>query len=175
LSYGRRSRVFGSLLLALTTTLPTVLLSSCGGSTPAVGVALAVVAVTMRRHRLHAWLHAFAGARDEVRWVSQTLLPSLANELSAAAMLQGWQPASARVMVVEDNLARLERSAPDVRRGASARALRNVLASSRVRVNELLASPDLAAVRVGLTSTAAALADAVRRTASDRSPGAHVG
>jgi len=135
------------------------------------GVALAVIAVAMRHHRRQAWSQRFAEARNEVRWVSQTLVPSLALEPSTAQMMQNWQPASARVMAAEDKLARLEATAPDPRHAANVRALRDALVSSRVHVNELVASPDVAVARAGLGNIAAALGNALTQATSGVAPG----
>lgn len=133
----------------------------------AAGVVLVVVvvAISVRHHRRKVWSRTFAEARNEVRWVAQTLVPSLALEPSPAQMMQGWQPGSARVMAVEDNLARLETTAPDPRLAAGVRALRDALVSSRIRVNELVATSNPEVARAGLSSVAAALDTALTEVA----------
>ena len=148
---------------------------SGGGGTPAwvwwliaaagLVLVLVVVALSMRHHRRRVWSQTFAQARNDVRWVAQSLIPSLALEPSPAQMMQGWQPGSARVMAVEDKLARLETSAPDPRRAAEVRALRDALVSSRIRVNELVATSNPEVARAGLSSVAAALDTALTEVA----------
>jgi hypothetical protein len=137
----------------------------------ALALALAGVFLAVHRHRRQVWSRTFAGARNEVRWLAQTLIPSLGLEASAAQMMQDWQPASARVMAAEEELARLETTAPDAGRAGRVRALRDVLVSSRLRVNDLVASPDVAAVRPGLASVAATLETAVAEAGSDAAQG----
>lgn len=148
---------------------------SGGGGTPAwvwwliaaagLVLVLVVVAISMRHHRRRVWSQTFAQARNEVRWVAQTLVPSLALEPSPAQMMQGWQPGSARVMAVEDKLARLETSAPDPRRAAGVRALRDAVVSSRIRVNELVATSNPEVARAGLSRVAATLDTALTEVA----------
>jgi hypothetical protein len=125
----------------------------------AAGVLLvvALVALAVHRHRRQVWARTFADTRNEVRWVARMLVPQLALEPTTAQMMQDWQPASARVMAAEDRLAQLETTAPDASRAARVRNLRDALVSARIRVNDLVASPNAPVARAGLTSIAAAL------------------
>lgn len=135
------------------------------------GLGAAVIATAVRHHRRTVWSESFTEARTEVHQVAETLLQSLASQPPATRLMQDWQAASARVMVIEDKLARLEATAPDAQRASRVRALRDASVSSRIRGNDLLASTNPALAHAELFRVASDLDKAAARAGTSQPAG----
>jgi hypothetical protein len=143
----------------------------------AAGLAVVIAAVLLirRASRRRAWASRFATGREDVTWLTRTVVPQLASEPSTAQMAQGWRIVSARLPSIDDGLARLEATAPDAQRALSARTLRGAVLSARSRIDRLLMTADVHAARAELTQVRGELEAAL--ASLDRppptGPGAH--
>ena len=128
-------------------------------------VAAAVVAagcaalLVPRARRRQAWRADLAAAEGEVTWLARALLPQLQQARSLDEVAGGWQVAQGRVIVAEDQLTRLEPSAPDEPGRIRAHDLRDAVRTARQRVESLVAtraeasfSRDLGAITNRLTA-----------------------
>ena len=129
-----------------------------------VGVLLAAALAALlvpRARRRRAWRADLAAAEGEAAWFARELLPQLQQAGSADEVAGGWRVASGRVTAVEDQLTRLEPTAPDEAGRGRARELRDAVRVARSGVEGLVASRDPAAVAHELGALAIELAAAV--------------
>ncbi len=110
-------------------------------------IALAIVVAVpllVRARRRRAWRADLASAEEEVAWFARVLIPELRRMPSLAEAAGGWNVAAGRVVAAEDRLTALETSAPDDAARTRTRALRDVLRTARVQMQQLLesGSPD---------------------------------
>lgn len=124
-----------------------------------VAAALAAFLVP-RARRSRAWRADLAGAEGETAWFARELLPQLQQAGSLDEVAGGWQVSAGRVTALEDQLTRLEPSAPDEAGQARARELRDAVRVARRGVEDLITSRDpaalaheLGAIAIQLTAT----------------------
>ncbi len=123
-------------------------------------IALAVVVAVpllVRARRRGAWRADLASAEDEVAWFARVLIPELRRMPSLAEAAGGWNVAAGRVVAAEDRLTALETSAPDDAARTRTRALRDVLRTARVHMQQLLESGSPDTVSRGLNAVAVEL------------------
>lgn len=123
---------------------------------------LALVLVPRARRR-SAWEADLSAAHGEAAWFARELLPQLQRAMTPAEVAGGWRVAAGRVSSVEDLLAGLSSSAPDEGGRARAGALRDAVRRAHRDVDELLVSPDPAALSGGLAVIAGQLAEVLER------------
>ena len=122
-----------------------------------IGLGVAIPLVVRGRRRA-AWRAELDACEKEVGWFSRTLVPELSGTGSLQAAAGGWAVAGkTRVSAVEDRLTVLESSAPDETAGARARALRDAVRTSRLRLEALVGSGTEEPIRPTLDSIVAEL------------------
>ena len=98
-----------------------------------------------RSRRRREWDEEFASAEREAAWFARDLLPRLWMAATPDLWAGGWQVSADRVLANEDQLTRLEASAPDDQRRARALSLRDGVRSTRRGVEQAVASPGVGA------------------------------
>jgi hypothetical protein len=93
-----------------------------------------------RARRRKAWRADLAAAEGEVTWFARELLPQLQQARSLDEVAGGWQVGRARVALAEDQLTRLEPSAPDDPGKVRAVQLRDAVRTARQGVESLVAT-----------------------------------
>jgi hypothetical protein len=96
------------------------------------------VPLLLRSRRRKKWQSDFATAKVEAVWLTRELLPELRRAGSREQLAGGWAVSSARVGALEDDLTALDATAPDDPDRARARALRDAVRGTRVRVEALV-------------------------------------
>ncbi len=110
------------------------------------GLLLVVFAVLVpRSRRRREWDDELASAEREAAWFARDLLPRLWMAATPELWAGGWQVSADRVVANEDQLTRLEASAPDDQRRIRAQSLRDAVRSTRRGVEQALLSPGVGA------------------------------
>jgi hypothetical protein len=120
------------------------------------GGTLAAILVPRARRR-KAWEADLATEEDEVAWFARELVPALQQAGSPDAVAGGWQVAAARVAQAEDRLTGLESVAPDEVRRSRALSVRDAVRAARLGIENLIVTPDAAAVPRDLAAIASEL------------------
>ena len=127
-----------------------------------VGLVVAIPLVVRARRRA-AWMAELAACEGEVAWFSRALVPELRATGSRQGLAGGWSVGgSARVTAVEDRLTVLESSASDETARARARALRDAVRTSRLRIEAMLGSGTEESIRPTLDYIVAELEAVLR-------------
>lgn len=124
------------------------------------GVATTAVLVH-RRRRKRAWADKLTASVGEVAWFARDLIPRLAQAPTAQQMAGGWRIESGRVVTIEDRLTALEAGAVDDAGRRQARALRDTVRASRMRLGTLDTAHDPATALDTLRITATDLENAL--------------
>ena len=111
----------------------------------ALGLLLVFAVLMPRSRRRREWDEEFASAEREAAWFARDLLPRLWMAATPDLWAGGWQVSADRVLANEDQLTRLEASAPDDQRRSRALSLRDGVRSARRGVEQAVASPGVGA------------------------------
>ncbi|MGB7817458.1 MAG: hypothetical protein WBL35_01810 [Ornithinibacter sp.] len=111
----------------------------------ALGLVLVFAVLVPRSRRRREWDEEFASAEREAAWFARDLLPRLWMAATPDLWAGGWQVSADRVLANEDQLTRLEASAPDDQRRSRALSLRDGVRSARRGVEQAVASPGVGA------------------------------
>ena len=106
-----------------------------------VAAVVGLVLLARRRSARREWAASLAGARGESEEVARTLAPSLLVE-SRESRRGGWAVARPRVADLEERLAALARSAPDVAGSTVASDLAGAVGDLRRSLDEEVRAPD---------------------------------
>jgi hypothetical protein len=106
-----------------------------------VAAVVGLVLLARRRSARREWAASLAGARGESEELARTLAPSLLAE-SRESRRGGWAVARPRVADLEERLAALARSAPDVAGSTAASDLAGAVGDVRRSLDEEVRAPD---------------------------------
>jgi uncharacterized protein HemX len=120
-------------------------------------IGLVVVPLLRRQRRRRTWQGDLEAAEGDVAWFARVLIPELRQSASLEQVVGGRAVASDRLSALEDRLTALEATAGDEDGRTRARTLRDAVRDSRQRLDVLITTGDLDALRRGLDMAGADL------------------